>query len=99
MDEFARALAHAGAAGDALVFVHLRHAKVVYLDRVKFAHADAKAARDAAVFARRRCAAAAVTGYKRSLIGKAFFDSHTHTFLSYGVCTSGRTVLRSWSYW
>ena len=41
MDEFARALAHARAAGDALILVHLRHAKVVYLDRVKFAHADA----------------------------------------------------------
>ena len=99
MDEFARAFAHAGAAGDTLAFVHLCHTKAVYLDRVKFAHADAKAARDAAVFAICRCAAAAVAGHERGLIGKAFFDSHTHTFLSYGVCTSGRTVLRSWSYW
>ena len=41
VDELARAFAHAGAAGDALAFVHLRHAEVVYLDRVKFAHADA----------------------------------------------------------
>ena len=99
MDEFARAFAHASAAGDALVFVHLRHTEIVDLDRVKFAHADAKAARDAAVFARCRCAAAAVAGHERGLIGKAFFDSHTHTFLSYGVCASGSFVLRSWSYW
>ena len=41
MNEFARAFAHAGTAGDTLAFVHLCHTKAVYLDRVKFAHADA----------------------------------------------------------
>lgn len=56
MDEFARAFAHARAAGDALVFVHLRHTEIVDLDCVKFTYADAQPARDAAVFARCRCA-------------------------------------------
>lgn len=72
-DEFARAFAHAFAAGDALVLVDLGHAVFIQGDGLEFAYVHAQLAADAAVLALCRGAAAAIAGDKGRLIGEAFF--------------------------
>ena len=95
-DEFARAFAHAFAAGDALVLVDLGHAVFIQGEGLEFAYVHAQLADDAAVLALCRGAAAAVAGDEGRLVGEAFLDGHGYVpFLSSGVLASGSFVRRS----